>query len=51
MMESAFSETLLKELNNKNTSVFIVGYQDLGTPGGIVKSGKKTLSWHEKNIL
>ncbi len=51
MMESAFSENLLTELSKTRTTVFIVGYQDPGTPGGFLKSGKKELSWHDKKYL
>jgi len=46
MMESVFSSNLLdKLLPNKSTTVFTVGYQGPGTPGGQLRDENTEITW------
>lgn len=46
MMDNAFSQSLLpKLLGDRETDIFLVGYQDPGSPGGQLKAGKETVTW------
>lgn len=51
MMDAAFSDKLAAELLPKgDVTVFLVGYQDPGTPGGQLKKGQKEIVWKDKKI-
>lgn len=51
MMDAAYSAMLGKKLlPDSSVTVFLVGYQDPGTPGGQIKSGQKVVEWKEEEI-
>jgi metallo-beta-lactamase family protein len=46
MMDNAFSQSLLpKLLDDGRVTIFLVGYQDPGSPGGQLKTGKNEVIW------
>jgi metallo-beta-lactamase family protein len=51
MMDAAFSDNLSQTLlPNALITVFLVGYQDPGTPGGQLKAGQTSVQWDGKQI-
>lgn len=51
MMDAAYSAMLGKKLlPDSSVTVFLVGYQDPGTPGGQIKSGQKFVEWKDEEI-
>ncbi len=52
MLDNGVSESLLDELLPRNdVSIFLVGYQDPGTPGGQLKAGKNIVKWSGKTYM
>jgi len=48
MMDEAYSKQMMKEVEDEETSIFIVSYQDPGAPGGFLKSGQNEFIWDDK---
>ncbi len=52
MMDTGYSESLLGYLlPREDVSIFLVGYQDPGTPGGQLEAGKQIVKWKGKTYM